>query len=389
LWEEAGQFTVRNVIGTIRLDDSTILEVAPKLDSDEDWTRAVLDLLVGPDRIDIAGERLSGLAPRRPELLEVLASAYAKRLVRALHRDGPLLLIHRRVDTLPVFKGKLNATLYLREAVWKPHVFPVSYDVLSADNDFSRAMAVVARLLASATSSARVRSSLLESAVALRPGYAEEVRVDQAVIGRPFPEQWGVYKPAWSIALAVLSNTSLLRATGQHHGVEIAIEAWPLLERLLERALDGAVRQERSAGRNLIRVPKSRAPLLVSPSEGGLPRGVEPDGQLMRNGATIATFEAKYSAARTGTRWPEEDHVFQALSTAAACGSPLAVLVYPEAFEPVWWDVKGFRGRPRHLAAVGLGLFSYRRGSGDRERANVILALLPGRPLLAVASNVA
>src|SRR5258706_14922274 len=80
--EEGGQFTIRNVIGAIRLDDTALIEVAPKVDGTEDWVRAVLDLLVGPDRIDIGGERLSGLAPRRPELLEVLASAYATRLQR-------------------------------------------------------------------------------------------------------------------------------------------------------------------------------------------------------------------------------------------------------------------------------------------------------------------
>ncbi len=378
--EEAGQFTVRNVIGTIWVNDSTVLEVEPKVGADEDWTHAVLDLLLWPDRIDIAGSRLSGFAPRRPELLEVLASAYATRLQRALHRDGPLLLIHRRADSLRVFKGKLNATLYVRRMGWKPQIFSVSYDLLSADSDFSRAMAVVARLLASATSSARVRSSLLESAVALRPGFAEEVRIDPIVVARPFPEQWGVYKPAWSITVAILSKTSLLRARGPHHGVEVAIEAWPLLERLLQRALEDAVRQARAAGFNVARVPKRKTSLLVSPTEGGSPRGVEPDGQLVKNGATIATFEAKYSPVATAGSWPREDHVFQALATAAACDSPLAVLVYPEAFKPVWWNVQGFKGRPQQLAAVGLGLFSYRRGEGDRTRGEMIQTLLNGRP---------
>jgi hypothetical protein len=385
--EEAGQFTVRNVVGTVRLDDVTALEVAPKVGADEDWVRAVLDLLVGPDRIDIGGERLSGLAPSRPELLEVLASAYATRLRRALHRDGPLLLIHRRHDRLAVFKGKLQTSPYLRAASWRPHVFPVGYDVLSPDNDFARAMAFVARLLAASTTSPNVRGSLLESASALRPGCAEEVQVDPAVALRPFPEQWGVYRPAWSIAVAVLTRTSPLRATGQHHGVEVAIEVWPLLERLLERALNDAARTAQASGRPLMRVPKAATPLLTSPSAGGSPRGVEPDGQLVENGATVATFEAKYSAR--GQRWPNDDHVFQALSTAAACGSPLAALVYPESFPFVWWDVIGFGGHPKELVAVGLGLFSYRRGVGDRERGDLLLKLLSGRPPIGVERPIA
>jgi hypothetical protein len=376
--EEAGAFTIRNVVGGIRLDDTTMLEVAPKVDATEDWVRAVLDLLVGHDRIDIGGERLAGIAPRRPELLDVLASAYATRLQRALRRDGPLVVIERRRDRVRVYKGKLQATAYLRDASWRPHVFPTSFDVLSADNEYSRAMALVARMLASAASSFAVSASLLQSAAALRPGYEEEVRVDPTVVSRPFPEQWGVYRPAWSIVIAVLSRTSLLAASGQHRGVEVAIEVWPLLERLLERSLDDATRAAQSAGRSLARVPKAPTSLLVAPSEGGKPRGVEPDGWLVENGRTVATFEAKYSARLS--RWPDDAHVFQALTTAAACDSPLAVLVYPESFAPVWWDVEGFHGTPANLVAVGLGLFSYRRASGDRKRGELILDLIAGRP---------
>lgn len=384
--EEAGTFTIRNVVGTIRIDESTVLEVTPKVSGSDDWVRAVLDLLVGPDRIDIGGERLSDLAPRRPELLEVLASAYAARLRRALHRDGPLLLIERRHERLGVLKGKLATSQYLRSVHWRPHVFPVSYDVLSPDNQFARAMAYVARILAAASGNPSVRGSLLESATALRPGFAEDVRVDPSVAYRPLPEQWGVYRPAWSIAVAILSRTSLLRASGRHHGVEVAIEAWPLLERLLERALDEAAASARTAGRDMTRRPKQGTPLLVLPSTGGSPRGVEPDGELTEGGQTIATFEAKYSAR--GSRWPVDDHVFQALTTAAACRSPLSVLVYPETFDPVWWDVEGFSGTPKHLVTVGLGLFSYRRGQGDRDRSQLLLELLKGRPASALSGAI-
>ena len=313
--------------------------------------------------------RSSSKCSRRPTL---------RVLRRALHRDGPLLVIHRQHDRLSVFKGKLHASEYLRAAIWKPHVFPTAFDVLSPDNDFSRAMAFVARLLATSTTNSSVRSSLFESATALRPGYAEDVRVDPSVALRPFPEQWGIYRPAWSIAVTVLTRTSLLRASGQHHGVEVAIEAWPLLERLLERALDDAAGIAQAAGRSLFRVPKGSTPLLVLPSEGGPTRSVEPDGELVEDGRTVATFEAKYAAR--GAAWPVDAHVFQALTTAAACRSPLAVLVYPERFPPVWWDLAGFHGTPMNLAAIGLGLFSYRRGTGDCERGQLLLEMLRGRP---------
>lgn len=380
LGEEGPRLVFQNVIGTVRLNDTAVVEISPKVDAAEDWVRATLDLLDPSDRIDIAGDRLAGLAPRHRNLVDALAAAYAQRLRRALRRDGPLLILERHSAELPVLRGKLQATAYLRQAPIRPHRFPVTFDALSADNDFTRAMAFVATVLERATSSATTASALTELRVGLRPGSPEFAPLNPAIVNRPLPPQWAVYRPAWSIAIAVLSNSSLLRSTGQHRGVEIAIEAWPLLEHLLERGLRAACVEADVTGRTLEVVPKQYQPLLANPSESVSPRFVEPDGQLSENGNTVATFEAKYSPGPAGAGWPPRAHVFQALSTAAACDSPLAVLVYPRAFAPIWWDVAGFSGQPSQLAAVGLGLFSYRRGDGDVKAGKTLLSILEGRP---------
>jgi hypothetical protein len=204
--------------------------------------------------------------------------------------------------------------------------------------------------------------------------------INPAVVSRPLPAQWSVYQPAWSIAVAILSNSSLLRSTGQHRGVEVAIEAWPLLEHLLERGLRAAQHEEAAKGRAIDIVPKQLHPLLTNPSQLASARFVEPDGQLAEAGQTIATFEAKYSPGPLPSGWPPRPHLFQALSTAAACDSPLAVLVYPRSFDAIWWDVAGFGGRPSQLAALGLGLFSYRRGTGDAAAGQALSGVLAGRP---------
>ena len=126
--------------------------------------------------------------------------------------------------------------------------------------------------------------------------------------------------------------------------------------------------------------PKKNHPLLSNPSVGASKRYVEPDGELSEHGQTIATFEAKYSQGPTTGSWPPREHVFQSLTTAAARHSPLAVLVYPGTFKSVWWDVDGFNGHPAHLAAIGLRMFSYRRGVGEAARTAGIVQLLAGRP---------
>lgn len=102
-------------------------------------------------------------------------------------------------------------------------------------------------------------------------------------------------------------------------------------------------------------------------------RTVEPDGSLWRGDEVIATFEAKYSTAASGTTF--RSHYFQAVTTAAAVDSPLAVLVYPEMSAPVSWDVVGFDGKPARLVAVGLDLYGYQRGR-ERERGELLLGVV-------------
>jgi len=383
LTQDGDQFTFSGIIGTVSVSANVLFEIVPKTEPGDDWIHAVLDLLVGTERIDAAGERAAGLSNQRRSLLEVLAAIYASRLQRALRRDGPILLIERHHADLAYLKGKLQVTPWVRRAAWQPHRLPVAFDRLTADHDFSRALATVARLLAGVSRSAETRSVLLEASRGLRPGFAEDVPPARSVLGRPLPPQWSIYHPAWSIAVAVLAQRALLGRVGQYQGVSIAIEAWPLLERLLQRSLAAAVSRANGNGRQLT-APGKHTTALLEPLDtlAGPARSVEPDGRLMEARQTVATFEAKYK--RRGDSWPPREDIFQALATAAACGSPLAVLVYPDEFPTCRWRVRGFRGRPQELAAVGLGLFTYRSGGGDEERGARILDLMrPGNQVAA------
>jgi hypothetical protein len=379
LEEAAGTFTVRGVVGTIALRPGVVLDVAPKVAVEADWIAATLDLLLSPDRIDVAGDRRSGIAQRR-DLLDVLAGIYADRLRGALRRDGPILVMERRTTTAPVLKGKLRTSAWARRAAWEPHRFPVAFQELAADNDYSRALAHVAHVLARGACSPRTRGSLLDSARALRPGAPELTHAETHLALRRLPSQWSAYAPAWDIAVSVLTRRSLLGSVGARHGVSVALETWPLLERLLERALHAAVRAGRDSGRMISAPAKHATTLLRAAGDGALPvRSVIPDGRLVEDARHVATFEAKYARCDAAAGPPRE-HVFQALATAAACQSPLAVLVYPDDFAPAWWRVSGWDGAPRWLAAIGLGLFGYRRGAGDRARGARLLELLAGPP---------
>lgn len=384
LTEDGGRFTISGIVGTVALRRGRALEVRPRVPAGADWIRAVLELLVGRERVDAGGERLAGLSVHRKDLLEATAAIYAARLERAIRRDGPILIIEGTTEQLPRLKGKLLATGWIRHATWQPHRFPVTYNRLNADNVFSRTLSWVAGSLAASVRSPHTRASLRAAAQALRPGLPPGLTLPSGAVARRLPSQWSAYGPAWSIATALLLRRSLLGAAGARLAPSIAIEAWPLLEELLRRSLVAASRRAATHGRAVAVAPRTRVPLLHTPS--GLasrPHGVEPDGMLVEEGRPIATFEAKYTRRDAGGDWPAEAHRYQALATASACDSPLAVVVYPDDLPAGAWVVEGFGGRPRWLAAVGLDLFSYSSGAGDEERGLRIFELLEasGRPL--------
>ncbi len=380
LSELDGQFRISGIVGTIDIGARTLVEVSPKTHPSDDWIRAVLDLLVGSDRVEVAHERRGGFSQNRRSLLEVVAGLYAGRLERAIYRDGPILLMSRRHSRSAVLKGKLEATAWTESILQQPHRFPISFNELSVDNHFSRALAYVSHVLSALSQSSVTRRRLESAARALRPGSPTHFADFDPTVIRQLPSQWAAYNPAWSIATAILANKSLLGSKGPQHGLSIVVEAWPLLETLLERSVVAAAMLGKAQGAISLEVSRRLAlPILTNPSgEGASSRTVEPDARLILNGQTHASFEAKYKTRNQGSSWPDREDIYQALVAAAASGSPVAVLVYPQSFPPMRWRVEGMQQRPAQLVAMGLDLFNYQQGVGDAVRGRLILDTLDG-----------
>lgn len=375
-----GKIVINGIVGTIAIGDGRNLEVTPKTNPGDTWIASVLSLLVGADRIDAAGERKAGLVSERKSLRAVMAAIYASRLEEALRREGPLLLLVRQRRLSSSLRGKLNASLWLRHSLRRPHLFPTESSALTANNDFSQGLAFVAELLARETPNHGVKSRLFALQKALLPGRSCLTHAPNGVELRSLPIQWAAYDPAWSIARTILLKKSLLGPAGGHQGISIAIEMWPLLERLLCRSLRAATRVAQRAPSihvGLSVPPRPYSKVLLSAMSGSFEdsRSVEPDGILAMGGNVRATFDAKYKKRNIGS-WPSREDIYQVVTTAAAYNSPLAVLVYPDKFDAVWWSVNGMKGAPAKLAALGLGLFSFRPGSGDSERGREILRML-------------
>lgn len=374
LAERAGVFRLTNVIGTIDLGGGVLVRVSPKSSEDENWAEAVVSLLVGSEAVELAGDRQATLGGRRNDLLSVLAGIYLRRLTRAFRQEGPIVLMQHMASDLPYLHGKLDATLWARSALWRPHVFPVSRTEIVADNIFTQGLTQVAKTLANASQDQAIRSGLFALARDLGAGATTGKVLGPSIGNQVLPEQWGAYKPAWSIASAVLTKTSLFGPRGSHVGIGFALEAWPLLETLLERSLKSVVFVGGGRGRALSYSVQGSVQLLKP--VGMFQRGFspEPDGRVFEDGKVLATFEAKYS--QFDGKAPAREHIYQALTTAAACGAQHAVLVYPGRFDPMAWRVSGFDGRPACLIAVGLDLFSLSLPSMRHSRGQMILDAL-------------
>ncbi len=373
---------VQNLVGSVQISPNLVLEVEPKTEPGQDWTAAVLDLLVN-EKAAFEAYSTAAEKTRRNVLPDAFARLYADQLGAAIRRDGPLAVMVRVDNRRSRLSGRLNVSRWVSSSLTQPHVFPQHETVLTVDNPFTSAMAWVAEALAVRCSDARVASRLRSLASRLRPGLAQHAGVDPGVALREMPPQWRAYVPAWVTVRAVLARISPIHRSGFLEGLNLALEPWPLLETLLHRSLHAAARQARYEGLHLVGYGHTWHPLLV-PRDRDRPnaplgrlhrkRAVEPDGSVRADGELLATFEAKY-AVPSG---PEDirSHVFQAMTTAAALASPLCVLVYPEASERVVWDAQGFGGKPKHVVAVGLDMFGYRRGKGDAQRGALLLGII-------------
>jgi hypothetical protein len=377
LQERAGTFKISNIIGTIDLGGGALIHVSPKVPSSTNWVASAIWLLTGSENIEVAGQRRAGTSSRHNHLLEALARIYLSRLQKAYRQDGPIVLMERVSRTLPYLHGKLDVTRWAKSAAWRPHVFPVNRTELAQDNPYSRGLMHVANRLAHISKDPKVRNGLHTVSRDLSAGLPLSSRTFPPNTLLSLPEQWKAYEPAWSLAKAILTRTSLFGASGNFTGVGLAIEAWPLLETLLEKTLADIQRLGRGGGRNYSYRMQGAIPLLTPtappPQRSFSP---EPDGRLFCDGRLLATFEAKYS--RFDGRVPSREHTYQCLSTAAACGASTAVLVYPDNFLPMSWNVSGFQGHPSRLIAIGLDMFRWPPPSQPESRAGQVMAALNG-----------
>lgn len=368
----ASRFRIDNLIGTFVVG-TTEIDIAPKCESGDDWIRSVLSLMED-GRVLPAGERAGDAGPRAT-LLDAMAQTYADRLSGVVAAEGPITLVTRREVQGSFLTGRLNVAKWAASASWQPHIFPSEVQELTRQNDFNATLAHVALMLSTATRDVRLRTRLVDLASQISCGGGAPPSLPAGIEDRELPSQWASYSPAWTIAQMVLRQRLPLSERRMVEGMSLAIEPWPLLETLLDRSLKRAIALRRPDRPGLRTFKQHEVRFLEPIGAGHSPAVLKPDSIIAEGDRILANFEAKYrDFAATGR--PLREECYQAITAARAVRSPVAILVYPGRVTPRSWKVLHSGQHPARLAVVGLEMFSYRRGLGDTERANLLMSLL-------------
>jgi 5-methylcytosine-specific restriction enzyme subunit McrC len=167
-------------VGIFCLGQRTI-EVLPKMyastkieDSRQQALRNLLYMLEYTKQLSIQQYALASLLEQDLDWLEILTRLFARNLLEEWQR-GAFRSYESVTDTVPVLKGKWNLTEQLRHPERK-HLFSVTYDEFTADNQLNRVLRYVVERLWRLTRNFFNRQMLNE----LR-GYMDEVTLQQSI----------------------------------------------------------------------------------------------------------------------------------------------------------------------------------------------------------------
>lgn len=368
----SGSLRFDNMIGTIATPRA-LLEIAPKTRPGQEWMGSVLDLLDNRP-VAIADDVLASDSAHQATFADLVARIYATRLGAALAADGAIVTIESEFARSGMLSGRLRVGEWAQRAAYDGHRFPIDRQALSLQNDYSGTLAYVGQILAQHIRDPFIRRQLAETVAELSGG--REIHDPPAnAVGLDLPDQWAAYAPAWTIAQMVLRQRSRFGGRPQPFGMSLAIEPWILLERLLERSLALLAKNLGKAGTSFSSRPQRNTMFLSGKMRDGTCRYLYPDCILLRDGIPVVNFEAKYRDYER-TRAPLRTESYQAITAGRALGTSLAVLVYPNDCATEILDVKKSGHPPEELAIVGLDMFTYRRGIGERDRADRLCSLL-------------
>ena len=236
------EIKARQYVGVFRLGDRTV-EVLPKMyrSSDaaaqkQESVRNLLYMLEYTNQLSVKQHSLASLSQQDLAWFEILTRLFAINLLEEWQR-GAFRNYQAVSDTLPVLKGKWNLTEQLRRPERK-HLFPVTFDEFTADNQLNRVLRYVVERLYQLTRNFHNRQMLHElqqwmEEVALLPKVNVE---DLRLI--PITRLNQRFEPLLNLARLFLENESLQLSSGNFHTFAFALDMNKLFEEFVISFID-------------------------------------------------------------------------------------------------------------------------------------------------------
>ena len=228
------ELKARQYVGVFRLGDRTV-EVLPKMyrSSDaaaqkQEAVRNLLYMLEYTNQLSVKQHSLASLSQQDLDWFEILTRLFAMNLLEEWQR-GAFRNYQAVSDTLPVLKGKWNLTEQLRRPERK-HLFAVTFDEFTADNQLNRVLRYVVERLYQLTRNFHNRQMLhelqqwMEEVTLLPKVNVEDLRLI------PITRLNQRFEPLLNLARLFLENESLQLSSGNFQTFAFALDMNKLFE---------------------------------------------------------------------------------------------------------------------------------------------------------------
>ena len=227
------ELKARQYVGVFRLGDRTV-EVLPKMyrfdatTPKQEAVRNLLYMLEYTHQLNVKQYSLASLCQKDLDWFEILTRLFSMNLLEEWQR-GAFRNYQSVSDTLPVLKGKWNLTEQLRHPERK-HLFAVTFDEFTADNQLNRVLRYVVERLYQLTRNFHNRQMLhelqqwMEEVTLLSKVNVEDLRLI------PITRLNQRFEPLLNLARLFLENESLQLSSGNFQTFAFALDMNKLFE---------------------------------------------------------------------------------------------------------------------------------------------------------------
>ncbi len=332
------ELKARQYVGVFRLGDRTV-EVLPKMyrSSDvatqkQEAVRNLLYMLEYTHQLSVKQYSLASLCQQDLDWFEILTRLFAMNLLEEWQR-GAFRNYQAVSDTLPVLKGKWNLTEQLRRPERK-HLFAVTFDEFTADNQLNRVLRYVVERLYQLTRNFHNRQMLhelqqwMEEVTLLPKVNVEDLRLI------PITRLNQRFEPLLNLTRLFLENESLQLSSGNFQTFAFALDMNKLFEEFVIAFIDRH-RQEilPIELQDCELLPQSHhEPKYLATTEGKRVFHLKPDLVIRQNRSFPLIMDTKYKRLKEGDRklGVSQADFYQMYAYAQRYNCPNVLLIYPQ-----------------------------------------------------------